>query len=150
MVTFISHSPEETAALGERWGREARAGWVIGLTGDLGAGKTQLVKGIARGLDITARIQSPTFALVNEYREGRLSLAHLDLYRLDTPEQIIGAGLEEYFTDPPGVTVIEWCERWPDFNSQSAIRHRQSSLRLVRLKQTGETERRITHEDFGP
>ena len=160
MDTFISHSPEETAALGERWGREAKAGWVVGLTGDLGASKTQLVKGIARGLGITARIQSPTFALVNEYREGRLPLAHLDLYRLDTPQQIISAGLEEYFTNPPGVTVIEWCERWPDFNRQpgcagalrpgeSAMHNRQSALRLVRIEQTTETERRITHEDFG-
>jgi tRNA threonylcarbamoyladenosine biosynthesis protein TsaE len=149
MVTFISHSPEETTALGEQWGRDARRGWVIGLTGDLGSGKTQLVKGLARGLGIAARIQSPTFALVNEYREGRLPLAHLDLYRLDTPEQIIGAGLEEYFINPIGVTVIEWCERWPEFNRPSTIRNRQSPLRLVRLKQTGETERRITHEDFG-
>jgi len=149
MVTFISHSPEETAALGEQWGREARAGWVIGLTGDLGAGKTQLVKGIARGLGITARVQSPTFALVNEYREGRLPLAHLDLYRLDTPEQIIGAGLEEYFTNPPGIAVIEWCERWPDFATTHAPRTTQHALRLVRLKQTAETERRITHEDIG-
>ncbi len=149
MVTFISHSPEETAALGEQWGRDARPGWIIGLTGDLGSGKTQLVKGLARGLGITARIQSPTFALVNEYREGRLPLAHLDLYRLDTPQQIIGAGLEEYFLNPSGVTVIEWCERWPEFNRPSTIRNRQSPLRLVRLKQTGETERRITHEDFG-
>jgi tRNA threonylcarbamoyladenosine biosynthesis protein TsaE len=78
MVTFTSHSPEETQALGEAWGREAGKGWIIGLTGDLGAGKTQLVKGIARGLGIKARIQSPTFALVNEYGEGRLPLAHLD------------------------------------------------------------------------
>src|SRR5262245_54974664 len=120
MDTFISHSPEETAALGERWGREAKPGWVIGLTGDLGAGKTQLVKGIALGLGITARIQSPTFALVNEYREGRLPLAHLDLYRLDTPQQIISAGLEDYFNKPPGIAVIEWCERWPAFNPKSA------------------------------
>jgi tRNA threonylcarbamoyladenosine biosynthesis protein TsaE len=149
MDTFISHSPEETAALGEQWGRDAKPGCVIGLTGDLGAGKTQLVKGIARGLGITARIQSPTFALVNEYREGRLPMAHLDLYRLDTPQQILSAGLEEYFANPPGVTVIEWCERWPDFNPPSAIRNRQSALRLVRIEQTGETERRITHEDFG-
>jgi len=149
MDTFISHSPEETAALGEQWGRDGRAGWVIGLSGDLGAGKTQLVKGIARGLGITARIQSPTFTLVNEYREGRLPLAHLDLYRLDTPEQIIAAGLEEYFIKPAGVAVIEWCERWPDFNAQSTIAHRQSPLRLVRIQQTAETERRITHEDFG-
>src|SRR5262245_2978650 len=115
MATFISHSPEETSALGQQWGREAKPGWVIGLSGDLGAGKTQLVKGIALGLGIATRIQSPTFALVNEHSGGRLPLAHLDLYRLDTSEQIIGAGLEDYFYKPPGVAVIEWCERWPDF-----------------------------------
>ena len=149
MVTFISHSPEETAALGEQWGREAQAGWVIGLSGDLGAGKTQLVKGIARGLGITARIQSPTFALVNEYRDGRLPFSHLDLYRLDTPEQILGAGLEEYFNKPAGVAVIEWCERWPAFNSQSANRDSTSSLRLVRIEQVTEQERRIIYEDSG-
>jgi tRNA threonylcarbamoyladenosine biosynthesis protein TsaE len=147
--TFISHGPEETAVLGERWGREARAGWVIGLSGDLGAGKTQLVKGFAHGLGIREPIQSPTFALVNEYRQGRLPLAHLDLYRLETPEQIIGAGLEEYFTRPSGVTVVEWCERWPDFLAPRASRLALTNVRLVRIEQSSETERRITHEDFG-
>jgi tRNA threonylcarbamoyladenosine biosynthesis protein TsaE len=149
MDTFISHSPEETAALGERWGREAKPGWVIGLTGDLGAGKTQLVKGIARGLGISARIQSPTFALVNEYHEGRLPMAHLDLYRLDTPGQVISAGLENYFNKPPGIAVIEWCERWPDFLAPRASSLAPFNIRLVRIEQTGETERRIIHEDFG-
>ena len=105
MATLISHSPAETEALGERWGRTAEKGLVVGLTGDLGAGKTQLVKGLARGLDITRRVQSPTFALVNIYRGGRLTLFHLDLYRLDTKEQILAAGLEEYL-EPAGVTVI--------------------------------------------
>jgi tRNA threonylcarbamoyladenosine biosynthesis protein TsaE len=84
---------------------------VIGLCGDLGAGKTQLVKGLARGLGIAARVHSPTFALVNIYNGGRLTLYHLDLYRLDTREQILAAGLEEYLK-PEGVTVIEWAERW--------------------------------------
>jgi tRNA threonylcarbamoyladenosine biosynthesis protein TsaE len=148
MATFISRSPDETFALGERWGRAAAPGWVIGLTGDLGAGKTQLVKGLARGLGITARVQSPTFALVNEYHGGRLPLAHLDLYRLDTPEQIIGAGLEPYFDQPPGVTVIEWCERWPGFHASRLTPH-GSRLRLVRLTQTAEAERRIDYEDPG-
>src|SRR5213593_724751 len=111
MVTCISHSPANTEALGETWGREAPAGLVIGLCGDLGAGKTQLVKGLARGLGITARVHSPTFALVNLYSGGRLTLVHLDLYRLQTREEIITAGLEEYLT-PPGVAVIEWAERW--------------------------------------
>src|SRR5260370_26954415 len=112
MATLISHRPEETAALGERWGREAAHGAVIGLTGDLGAGKTLLVKGFARGLDITAPVLSPTFALVNEYREGRLPLFHLDLFRLETRRQIIDAGLEQYLFQPPGIAVVERIERW--------------------------------------
>ena len=149
MATFISHSPEETASLGEQWGREAQPGWVIGLSGDLGAGKTQLVKGLALGLGITGRIQSPTFALVNEYTGGRLPLAHIDLYRLETPAQIVGAGLEVYFNKPRGVAVIEWCERWPEFASQPGTPDSQSRLRLVRIEQTGEAERRITYDDSG-
>ena len=96
MATTISHSPAETAALGEQWGRTAPSGLVVGLCGDLGAGKTQFVKGLARGLCIEARVQSPTYALVNIYAGGRLTLFHLDLYRLDTQEQIAAAGLEEY------------------------------------------------------
>ena len=96
MATFISHSPVETEALGEAWGRAAQAGWVIGLSGELGAGKTQLVKGLARGLGITARVHSPTFTLVNEYDGGRLRLFHLDLYRLETREEMRSAGLEEF------------------------------------------------------
>src|SRR5438045_6154577 len=111
MATYISNSPAETEALGEQWGREAQSGLVLGLSGDLGAGKTQLVKGLARGLNITERVHSPTFALINVYSGGRLPLFHLDLYRLDTPEQIAAAGLEEYF-NPAGVSVIEWAERW--------------------------------------
>jgi len=111
MATFISHSPAETESLGETWGRSAQSGLVIGLSGDLGAGKTRLVKGLARGLGITARVYSPTFALVNIYEGGRLPLYHLDLYRMDTIDQILSAGLEEYL-QPQGVTVIEWAERW--------------------------------------
>ena len=110
MATFISHSPAETESLGEQWGRAAQRGWVIALSGDLGAGKTQLVKGLARGLGVTMRVHSPTFTLVNEYGGGRLRLFHLDLYRLETPEQIHSAGLEEYL-QPDGVSVIEWAER---------------------------------------
>src|SRR5271169_1075773 len=111
MASCISHSPAETAALGEQWGRAAASGLVIGLCGDLGAGKTQLVKGLARGLGIAARVHSPTFALVNIYNGGRLTLFHLDLYRLETREQNLTAGLEEYLK-PKGVTVVEWAERW--------------------------------------
>ena len=109
-ATTISNSPEETIALGEAWATQARPGWVIGLEGDLGAGKTQLVKGIARGLGITEPVTSPTFTLVGEYN-GKLSLAHLDFYRLENDEQILAAGLEPYFS-PEGITVLEWITRW--------------------------------------
>jgi tRNA threonylcarbamoyladenosine biosynthesis protein TsaE len=148
MATFISTSPEQTAALGEQWGRDAQPGWVIGLSGDLGAGKTQLVKGLARGLGVTRRIQSPTFALVNEYHEGRLPLAHLDLYRLDTPEQITGAGLDVYFHQPPGVAVVEWCERWPGFHPPLKPA-RGTRLTLVHITASDESSRRIDYEDAG-
>jgi tRNA threonylcarbamoyladenosine biosynthesis protein TsaE len=112
MATFISNTPEATLALGRTWGEAASAGLVIGLSGELGSGKTQLVKGIALGLGVRKRVTSPTFALVNEYREGRLALFHLDLYRLDTRDQVIQAGLEDYLVGPAGVTVVEWVERW--------------------------------------
>ena len=112
-MEMISHSPAETEALGEQIGRSAGRGLVLALSGDLGAGKTQLVKGIARGLGVTARVHSPTFTLVNEYGGGRLKLFHLDLYRLETPAQILSAGIEE-FLSPDGVAVIEWAERLED------------------------------------
>lgn len=70
MVTFISHSPSETEELGEGWGRECGRGWIIGLSGDLGTGKTQLVKGLARGLKAGGRVTSPSYALVHEYPGG--------------------------------------------------------------------------------
>ncbi len=168
MAMCISHSPAETEALGEGWGRIAQSGLVIGLSGDLGAGKTQLVKGLARGLGIPERVHSPTFTLVNVYAGGRLALFHLDLYRLENHEQIIAAGLEEYLK-PAGVTVIEWAERWVELRSSnldahdakltnyatSSILYPPSSppprppLRWVQIETLNETGRRITYEDFG-
>ncbi|HEX5222680.1 MAG TPA: tRNA (adenosine(37)-N6)-threonylcarbamoyltransferase complex ATPase subunit type 1 TsaE [Verrucomicrobiae bacterium] len=142
MATFISHSPTETESLGEQWGRAAQHGLVIALSGDLGAGKTQLVRGLARGLGITTRVHSPTFTIVNEYTGGRLRLFHLDLYRLETSEQIRGAGIEE-FLQPEGVAVIEWAERLQD-----AVWRTTKSRRVI-LEVSGETERRIVYEDFG-
>lgn len=148
MDTLISHNPEETFALGEAWGLAAHRGLVIGLTGELGAGKTQLVKGLARGLGITRRVTSPSFALVNEYHEGRLPLFHLDLYRLDTPEQIIGAGLEPYLFEPDGVAVVEWIERWLA-GQGSPVPNGLVKFRQVVIESVSETVRRIGYEDFG-
>ena len=139
---FISHSPAETESLGERWGRAAQPGLVIGLSGDLGAGKTQFVKGLARGLGIPARVHSPTFTLVNEYGGGRLRLFHLDLYRLETRGQMVSAGLEE-FLQPDGVTVIEWAERIADCGLRIA------DWRQVQIEIVGEMERRIIYDDIG-
>jgi tRNA threonylcarbamoyladenosine biosynthesis protein TsaE len=144
MAMFISHSPAETESLGEDWGRRAAKGLVIGLSGDLGAGKTQFVKGLARGLGIVERVHSPTFALVNVYTGGRLALFHLDLYRLESREQIIGAGLEEYLS-PDGVTVIEWVERW----FGTAEPGLPPGLRSVVIETLNETTRRIIYEDTG-
>ncbi len=146
MATFISKTVEQTRALGEEWGRMAKSGWVVALVGDLGAGKTQLVTGIARGLGVSERVLSPTFTLVHEYRTGRLPLFHLDLYRLETPEQVLGAGLEEYLSRPKGVSVIEWAERWFAPENKGGIPAR---YRLVRIETLGENERQITYEDFG-
>ena len=144
MATLSSRSPEETLALGEQWGRMVQPGWVIGLSGDLGAGKTQFVKGLARGLGSTARVHSPTFALLNEYGGGRLRLFHLDLYRLNNPNEVMSAGLEDYLVNPDGVTVVEWIERWlPE------VQRREDAVRLVQIETLGETERRITYENPG-
>ena len=157
MATIISHSSAETAALGEEWGRTASSGLVIGLCGDLGAGKTQFVKGLARGLGIEARVQSPTFALVNIYTGGRLTLFHLDLYRLDTPEQIAAAGLEEYLR-PAGVTVIEWAERWfgeerrqraEGRGQKSEVSGQPQGFQWIQIEVLSEQERRINYENPG-
>jgi tRNA threonylcarbamoyladenosine biosynthesis protein TsaE len=142
MATFISHSPAETESLGERWGREAERGLVIALSGDLGAGKTALVRGFARGLGVSTRVHSPTFTLVNEYGGGRLKLFHLDLYRLETPEQIHSAGIEE-FLQPDGVAVIEWGERLED----GRWKMEDGKFRKVKIEVVSETERRIIYED---
>ena len=144
MATFISHSPAETESLGENWGRVAQPGLVIALSGDLGAGKTQFVRGFARGLGVTTRVHSPTFTLVNEYSGGRLKLFHLDLYRLETPAQIHSAGIEE-FLQPDGVAVIEWAERLQD----GRWKMEDGKTRKVNIEVISETERRITYEDSG-
>jgi len=157
MVTHISHNPDDTEALGEAWGRAAQKGLVLALSGDLGAGKTQLVRGLARGLGSPARVHSPTFSLVNIYSGGRLTLFHLDLYRLETSDQIASAGLEEYLT-PDGITAIEWAERWfgspfaqvpVAIGSPTGPLNQINFFRWARLTTVSETERRIDYEDTG-
>jgi len=145
MATFISHSPADTEALGEKLGRAAQRGWVIALNGDLGAGKTQFVRGLARGLDCAGRVHSPTFTLVNEYGGGRLKLFHLDLYRLETPTQILSAGIEEYL-QPDGVAGSEWAERLDDGRWKMEDGEK---LVCVKIEIVSETERKIIYDDSG-
>lgn len=141
MVTHISKSPDETFQLAFDFGAKAEPGLVIGLIGDLGAGKTHFVKGFAAGLGVTERIHSPTFTLVNEYRSGRVPCFHLDLYRLGTADQIIAAGLEEYFSPRNAITLVEWFDR-ADTNIPVDGR-----LTIIRFESTGESERKLTYED---
>ena len=105
----VTRSAAETIALGERLGRLARPGDLVCLWGDLGAGKTQLAKGLARGLDISDTVNSPTFVLMTEYA-GRLPLFHVDLYRLvDAADALAGGLVDERQED--GLTVVEWPDR---------------------------------------
>ncbi len=90
-----------------------RAGDVLALVGDLGAGKTQWVKGLAAGLGSDAVVTSPTFTLIHEYGGGRLPLYHVDCYRLEKPEELLGIGIDDYM-DGRGVLVIEWADKFPE------------------------------------
>jgi tRNA threonylcarbamoyladenosine biosynthesis protein TsaE len=106
----ISKSAAETFEFGRQLAGELKPGDVIALTGELGSGKTCLVKGIAAGLGVTQEVTSPTFTFIHEYRGGRLPLVHVDLYRLDKVAEAVNIGIEDYLNGP-GVVVIEWAER---------------------------------------
>ena len=111
-VILTMNTPALTRAFGERLGRLLKAGDVVALFGDLGAGKTTLTQGIAAGLEIDYEVDSPTYLLVQEH-EGRLTLFHADLYRIEDSSSLTEMGFEEYF-EREGVTVIEWAERATD------------------------------------
>lgn len=110
---FISKSAEETQAAGRRYAVEAGEGDVFALRGDLGAGKTQFVKGFVAGMSCNSEVTSPTFVLVHEYNGGRLPVYHFDFYRLENREALGRLGFDEYvFGD--GVSLIEWADRYID------------------------------------
>ena len=108
----ITCTATATRVFGRKLAARLRAGDVVALTGELGAGKTCLSQGIAAGLGVRTAVTSPTFTLINEHR-GRLPLYHMDLYRLDSPVQALAIGIEEYL-DGDGVTLIEWAEKITD------------------------------------
>jgi tRNA threonylcarbamoyladenosine biosynthesis protein TsaE len=111
VATIISHHPADTIDFARGIARALQQGDVLALCGDLGAGKTQFVKGIAAGLGYTGEVTSPTFTLIHEYLGARLSLYHFDFYRLETEDEALRLGLEEYLAGD-GVCVIEWAEKF--------------------------------------
>ena len=118
---FITNGPEETEALGARLARALEPGAVVAFTGDLGAGKTAFVRGLARGLDVRDRVTSPTFTIVNEYEGGRLPLFHFDLYRLGSADELFDIGWEDYLARG-GVCAVEWSERMEELLEPGTIR----------------------------
>ena len=108
MPDTITTSPAETEAFGERVGKRMQAGDMVLLTGELGAGKTTFVRGVARGIGSASPVASPTFQLVRVY-PGRVQLAHVDLYRIETTSELAGLGLDELLDE--GAVVVEWGDR---------------------------------------
>ena len=106
-MVIESNSFEETFNLGVRLGQEAKAGQIICLNGDLGVGKTVFTQGFAKGLGIMEPVSSPTFTIVQEYKEGRIPFYHFDVYRIADPEEMYEIGYEDYFFGN-GVCLVEW------------------------------------------
>jgi len=135
-IEILSHSAEETMALGKAISDLAKPGSTFCLTGDLGAGKTTLVRGIARGLNIKSVVQSPTFNIMKIYFDGIKPLIHIDSYRLADVDTDIG--LDEYIGYETGLTVIEW----PNF-IERLIPENSSEIKIVNI---GDNDRKITIE----
>ena len=119
-MTYVTNSPAETEALGQRLAETLQPGDVIAYTGDLGAGKTAFTRGLARGLGCRGRVTSPTFTIVNEY-EGDIPLFHFDLYRLGSSDELFDIGWEDYLARG-GVCAVEWSERAEDAFDGSTVR----------------------------
>lgn len=115
MKKIISRSEKETAAFGEKLANKMKGGEIIAITGNLGAGKTKLVQGLAKGLGVSGRVNSPTFNILKIYRlrrPGRIkAFCHIDAYRLNSAKDLVALGVGELFGRPEVVTAIEWAEK---------------------------------------
>ena len=150
-LDFISHSEAQTRRLGARLGELLQAGDVICLVGELGAGKTCLAKGIGQGLGIEGPITSPSFTLINEFRQeqARLSFYHIDLYRIGEAKETRTLGLEEYFYRE-GVCVVEWADRAPQAlpgeHLRIELRHIVETKRGLLMKAVGKRYEELLRE----
>ncbi len=133
-------SAEETRALGARLASALGPGDVVVLRGDLGAGKSEFARGVARGLGIAGPVPSPSFTILNAYDEGRLPLYHFDWYRVSDPEEIAEMGFEEQLHGD-GVSLIEWSERAPEYVPNRAL--------LIRIDTAQDDTREIHFESRG-
>ncbi len=133
-VQVTSRSPENTQSVGRILGEHARPGDVFLLVGELGAGKTCLTQGVLWGLGLDEYARSPTFVLVSQYN-GRLTLYHMDLYRLDTFDEIADLGLDEYLLGD-GLSVVEWAEKAPEIFPEQHL--------MIQIEYLDETTRRLT------
>lgn len=134
-LTVSSASPEATMAIGEKLGMALKPGDVVCLYGEIGAGKTTLIKGIAKGLGVSEQehVRSPTYAIVHQYR-GRIALYHVDLYRLVSEEDLFELGYRDFFY-PDGITVIEWAEK--------GLKYLPESRTDINIKIVGERQREM-------
>ena len=135
-----SDSPAATRAIGEKLASQLRAGDVLLLLGNLGAGKSEMTRGIARGLGVTATVASPSFTILNVYDEGRVPLYHFDWYRLNDVEELYEMGMEEYLGGD-GVAVVEWPSQCPEAIPETRLE--------VTIAPVGETQRTITLKPCG-
>ena len=135
-MEFITHSPQQTEALGSALGEKLQAGTVLAYTGDLGAGKTAFTRGLAKGLGAKDMVTSPTYTIVNEYLSCRLPLFHFDMYRLASADDLWDIGWEDYL-ERGGVCAVEWSE-----NVTEAL----ENPIFIRLEKVDENTRRITIE----
>jgi len=136
-MTIFTKNESETEAAGEAFARQLPDGSVVALYGDLGAGKTAFVRGMARGMGIDARVNSPTFTIVNEYL-GERELYHFDMYRLASSDELFDIGWEDYL-NRRGVCAVEWSE-----NVSDAFEGNEISVHIEKL---GAEERKIEIED---
>ena len=137
MASYVTRSKEETMELASRLARVLAPGTLVLFSGGLGAGKTAFCEGLARGLGCIDEVSSPTFSIVNVYR-GKQPMAHFDLYRIHTKEDLMTAGFYDYL-DEGMIVAAEWSENFADlFEDEQAVR--------VTMEQTGENERKITVE----
>lgn len=133
-MEYVSNSEKETERIGEELARTLKGGEVIAMYGDLGAGKTAFVRGLARGLGIDARVSSPTFTIVNEYL-GNPDLIHFDMYRLSSAEELFDIGWEDYL-NRGAICAVEWSENVSDAFFGDEIN--------VKIEKTGDSSRKIT------